>query len=292
MIGPCNAADRIQAKVKALIDLEEPFVSLENTGNNLLDANIPTPYANIPLMLLAYLHSQQWGTNLQMADKVGLLLTRGANVKARNSSGGTCLHLVFLEHHHRGGCWLCCDGSRLRRHLCRTKDIVILMITAGADVCAVDGEGESVSDVAIRSGQQSLWTEALKYCGIDINDVLARSKVDTACSTALSPEYSQPPRSVTSKMSLEEYLERRKAFCVPEEKEFRGLVPIFDSSEDDDSGDEESNSGLSPSKHDKNEDEDWIDEASEIFEVDEQESDNAQHEAPIQYEPSGKAKLE
>ena len=241
-----------------------------------------------------------------MADKVGLLLTRGANVKARSFHGDTCLHLVFLGHHHLGhhhyvnsrrydyrvhGCQ--CDyGARLRRHQCRTKDIVILMITAGADVCAVDGEGESVSDVAIRSGQQTLWTEALKYCGIDINDVLARSKVDAACSTALSPEYSQPPRSVTSKMSLEEYLERRKAFRVPEEMEYRCLVPIFDSSEDDDSGDEESNSGLSPSKHDKNEDEDWIDETSEIFEVDEQESDDAHHEAPIQYEPSGKAKLE
>ena len=224
-----------------------------------------------------------------MADKVGLLLTRGANVKARNSRGDTCLHLVFLEHHHwDDGCW--CDyGARLRRHQCRTKDIVILMITAGADLCAVDGEGESVSDVAIRSGQQILWTEALKYCGIDINDVLARSKVDAACSTALSPEYSQPPRSVTSKMSLEEYLQRRKAFCVPEEKEFRGLVPIFDSSEDDNSGDEDPNS---PSGDDKNEDEDCAEDASEASEADEQEFHDAHHEAPIQYEPSGKAKLD
>ena len=166
------------------------------------------------------------------------------------------------------------------------------MITAGADVCAVDGEGESVSDVAIRSGQQILWTEALRYCGIDINDVLARSKVDAASSTALSPEYSQSPRSVTSKMWLEEYLERRIAFRVPEEKEFRGLDPKFDSSEDDDSGDEDSNSGLSPSENDKNEDEDWAENASEISEVDGQESDDANHEAPIRYESSGKAKLD
>ena len=166
------------------------------------------------------------------------------------------------------------------------------MITAGADVCAIDGEGESVSDVAIRAGQQILWTEALKYCGIDINDVLARFRVDAACSTALSPEYSQPPKSVTSKMSLEEYSEKRKAFCVPEEKEFRGLVPIFDSSEDDNSGDEDSNSRLSPSGDNKIEDEDCAEDASEADEADEQEFDDAHHEAPIQYEPSGKAKLD
>ena len=93
-------------------------------------------------------------------------------------------------------------------------------------------------------------------------------------------------------MSLEEYLEKRKAFCVPEEKEFRGLIPIFDSSEDDNSGDEDSNSRPSPSGDNKIEDEDCAEDASEASEADEQESDDAHHEAPIQYEPSGKAKLD
>lgn len=223
-----------------------------------------------------------------MPDKVALLLTRGANVKARNSQGQSCLHLILEEHDHLyPRCW-CDDGSKWWRHQCRTKDIVILMLTAGADVCAVDEHGWSVSDVAMDSGQQTLWTEALKYCGIDIKDVLAKTRVDAACSTALSPEYSQPPRSLTSKMSLEEYMERRKAFRVPEARDLERIVPRFDSSEDDDSGDEDSKSGLSCSEHDKDEDEDWTEDASEESEIDEQESDDGL----IQYASSGKAKLD
>ena len=227
-----------------------------------------------------------------MPDKVGLLLDRGANVKAKNSHGETCLHLVFSKHcDWVGRCW-CDNASRLWRHQCRTKDIVILLITAGADVCAVDGKGKSVSDAAIHSGQQTLWTEALKYCGIDIKDVLARPNFDPAHSTALSPEHSQAPRAVTSKMSLQQYLERREAFRVPEEKELGCISPELDSSEDDESENEGSNSGLSSSEDDENEDKDWADEASEAFEADEHESNDVNHEAPIQYASNGKAKLD
>ena len=166
------------------------------------------------------------------------------------------------------------------------------MITAGADVCAVDGDGQSVSQIAIYSGQEKLWTEALKYCGIDINDVLARSKVCAACSTALSPEYSQSPRSVTSKLSFEEYLERRKAFLAAEERVGRYKVSELDSSEDDESETEDLNLRLSPSEDDKTEDEGWNEGASESFEVDERGSDDEDHEAPIHYESSGKKKLD
>ena len=227
-----------------------------------------------------------------MPDKVGLLLTRGANVKVRTSRGKTCLHLVLSKHaHHDRGCW-CDNESYLRRHQYRTKDIVILMITAGADVCAVDEYGQSVSDVAMRSGQQTLWIEALKYCGIDIKDVLARPKFGAARSTALSPEYSQPPSSVTSKMSFEEYLVRRKAFCVPEERDFKEICNQFDSSEDDESENEDLKSGNSPFEDDEGEDGGWAAAVNETSKVDEQESDDEDPEAPIQYESSGKAKLD
>ena len=227
-----------------------------------------------------------------MPDKVGLLLTRGANVKARNDLGETCLHLVLFKPFHHDRDFLCDNESHLRRHQYRTKDIVILMITAGADVCAVDEYGQSVSDVAIRSGQQTLWIEALKYCGIDIKDVLARPKFGAARSTALSPEYGQPPRSVTSKMSFEEYLVRRKTFCVPDEREFTRTYNHFDSSEDDESENEDLKSGNSPFEDDEGEDGGWAEAVNETSKADEQESDGANHKTPIQYESSGKAKLD
>ena len=230
-----------------------------------------------------------------MPDKVGLLLTRGANVKTRNSHGETCLHLILEEHHHRGRyCW-CHDGHILWRHQCRTKDIVILMITAGADVCAVDWKGKSVSDVAVRSGHQTLWTEALRYCGIDVKDVSAKTKADAARSTALSPEYSQPPKSVRSKMSLEEYMERRKAFRVPEERDLERMNPELDSSEDDESENEDLKSRESHFEDDKNEDEDWTEGPSEESEIDEQVSDDEDDGTPLQYgedNTKGKTKLD
>ena len=215
-------------------------------------------------------------------------------MKAKDSGGNTCLHLVFDHPFPSGRCW-CDDAHKVWRYQCRTKDIVILMITAGADVCAVDGKGKSVSDVAIRSRQQTLWTEALKYCGIDIRDVLAQSEHDPAHSTALSPEYGQPPRSVTSKLSLEEYMERRKASRIPEEREVQSPITEFDSSEDDESEDDDSKSRESSFEDDENEDDDWTEDASEDSEVDEQESDDENHGTPLQYEGDNtmeKAKLD
>ena len=163
------------------------------------------------------------------------------------------------------------------------------MISAGADVCAADEYGWSVSDVAIHSGQEVLWTEALKYCGIDIKDVLARPNVNPAHSTALSSQYSQPSRSVTSKTSLEEYLEWRKAFSIPDESNYDHCCPEFSSSEDDDESD-----------HDKREDdgsenEELAEETSMITEMEQNEFDDENHKVPVRYEDSvvgGKAKLD
>ena len=213
--------------MKALIDLGERFISLESTGDK-------SPEGTIPLLLLAYHHSQNWGESYQISDKIALILSRGADVKAKNSRGETCLHLAFLK-----GCWYNRE-RKVWQHLSdTTKDVVILMISAGAGVCAIDEQGRSVSDAAADSGQQSIWTEALKYCGVDIRDVLARSKTDSAHSTALSPRYSELPRTVTSKLSLTEYLGRRKTSAPGENGCVGGLY--LSSSEDDESENEGEN---------------------------------------------------
>ena len=223
----------------------------------------------------------------QVSDKIALLLRRGANVKVTGFLAETCLHLVLTEHDHKDPCW--CDRKALVwRHLRRTKDIVILWITAGADVSAIDRKGRSVSDEAIHSGQQTLWTEALKYCGIDIRDVHTRRNVNHAYSTALSSEYSQPSRSVTSKISLEEYLERRKAPRVPKEKEVRSIDPNNDSSEDDESEDEDSDPKRFSSEGSESEDDSLADEASESSEMMEKEYNDEINEE-ITW---GKAKLD
>lgn len=215
--------------MKALIDLGERFVSLESTGDN---------NPKIPLLVLAYHHSKNYGNNCQISDKIALLLSRGANAKARNPRGETCLHLVFSNHGHHGDFCFCNDESRLWPHLSQTTDIVILMISAGADVCAVDEQGRSVSDAAIQSGQQILWTEALKYCGIDMRDVLTQPNVNPAYSTALSSQCSRTSRSVASQISLADYLKRRKGGNEGEWRNETGYDD-FSSSEDDESENED-----------------------------------------------------
>ena len=219
--------------MKALIDLGEPFVSLECTGDNSSDRTTP-------LLLLASYSSEGFGTNFQMSAKIALLLTRGANVKATNIGGETCLHLILQGHYHPNGdgCW-CYNKDRVRRHSHNIKDSVMLMISAGADVCAVDGYGLSVSDVAMNSGNNAIWMEALSHCSIDVRDVLARRNIDPARSTALSPEFSEPPRSIVSKISLVEYLELRKTSPRYDIQEWKAESQLYSSSEDEESEDEE-----------------------------------------------------
>ncbi len=177
-------------------------------------------------------------------------------------------------------------------HLSETKDIAILMISAGADVCAIDDHGSSVSDMAMQSGQQGVWTEALEYCGIDIKDVLARPNVDPAHSTALASQYSERPKSVTSKISLAEYLERRKTFPIHPRLDV--YSPYISSSEDDESEDGSLADGFSSSEDRESDGEDLAEDWDDMFEVDEEEGVGENEEADTNDGgvASGKTKLD
>ena len=111
------------------------------------------------------------------------------------------------------------------------------MISAGADVCAIDGYGLSVSDVAMDPESNAIWMKALSHCSIDVRDVLARRNIGPARSTALSSEYSEPPRSIVSKISLVEFLELRKTIPgYDTEYEWTKVEPeLYSSSEDEES---------------------------------------------------------
>lgn len=182
--------------MKALIDLGEPMISLESTGDD-------NPLSKIPLMLVAWYHGQVPHVfQKPMREKIALLLERGASVESRNSRGDTCLSLVIGYN----------KDDYYSKVMARNSlmDVLVLMISAKADVCAINFHGESVSDIAFASEHGEVWTEALKYCAIDIKDVLSRRNANSAYSSALNPQYHQDStRAVTSKLSLAEYLERR-----------------------------------------------------------------------------------
>lgn len=164
------------------------------------------------------------------------------------------------------------------------------MVSAGADVCAINEEGWSVSDVAFHSEVQTAWIEALKYCGIDIKDVLGRPNVDPAYSTALDFQHGERHESITSKVSLAEYLERRKAFGSPEYPGQEGTIEL--SSSEDDNSEEE---GLYYSEDNDSDDEDVAEEPSVTAKVNKEGCFVGNEENHVEYEEltaKGKAKLE
>jgi hypothetical protein len=51
------------------------------------------------------------------------------------------------------------------------KDILMCMVTAGADVFASNDKGQTVSQVACENGKVDLWREVLGECGYDPDEV-------------------------------------------------------------------------------------------------------------------------
>lgn len=126
----------------------------------------------VPLLRLAACHRYGAYEAIQIPDKVALLLSRGAAADTHDSEGNTWLHLFMqyrTEEYPAGRIFQNkidkeCDGELL--------DILMLLITAGADVHARNDYGESPSDIAYRWGHEREWARALKECGYDSRSVV------------------------------------------------------------------------------------------------------------------------
>ncbi len=53
------------------------------------------------------------------------------------------------------------------------KDSLMLLVTAGADVYAIDKFGYSVSDIACSNGHEEIWIEVLAECGYNPEEVFS-----------------------------------------------------------------------------------------------------------------------
>ncbi|KAH0842540.1 hypothetical protein FOPE_07696 [Fonsecaea pedrosoi] len=89
-----------------------------------------------------------------------------------------------------------------KAHDGQLKDVLMLLVTAGADVFAVNRSGESVSDVAIKLGYSAEWKETLQECGYDVSNVLNHSD-----------EHDEVPRQHQQRhlLTFAEYLQVRKS---------------------------------------------------------------------------------
>jgi hypothetical protein len=196
----CNASD-MQATARAYLDSESPFISL-----NSIEANC---FGFPPLLYLARLYGSGYSYSPDAPDTIALLLTRGADVRQRDADGNNCLHIMMQ--------W---DRDRLlRRHpdamfyetYDDLRDIITLMITAGADIYAINEAGTTVSEVAHAKGHCQVWAEVLETCGYDAEEVSQGYAADHGWSSGIDTPGKKPLAGCPLKLSFEAYLERREA---------------------------------------------------------------------------------
>lgn len=179
-----------------------PFISPNSTEADYIESS--------PLLILAWHHSTGSSDDFETPDKVALLLARGADVNQRDFLGNTCLHIAMNENE----CPF--EKTRLERQTV-LKDILMLMITAGADVQAVNDNGDTVSYVAHWFGHDQIWAEVLEACGYDVERTHQETNVGLGRSSAVENLHTGHSTGWTSKLSFADYVKQRQTFCQPTE---------------------------------------------------------------------------
>jgi hypothetical protein len=196
----------MQATLRAYLDSESPFIGLNSTGVG--DTGIS------PLFGLATIHGRGHADDFETSDKIALLLVRGADVSQRDAGGNNCLHIVMHWNRDR---LLHYGRAMVSETYDELRDILTLMITAGADIYAINEEGATVSEVAHAGGHWQIWAEVLETCGYDPAMVAQGYDADHGWSSAIDNPGNTPPAEWPSKLSLAAYLQRRegkrKASC-------------------------------------------------------------------------------
>lgn len=131
-----------------------------------------------------------------------LLLERGANTDVYDDRGCNALHIVMRYMP------LLFDARALEE----IYDILMMLVTSGADVYATNYWNETPSDVALDNGYRDIWIRVLWDCGYHAEAVLGYRKG----STTLRP-------TQRTRLSFKEYCQQRASStsfgCVEEASE-------------------------------------------------------------------------
>jgi len=145
--------------MKAFLDEGHPFISIESPCSSCAD---------VFLLKLCKIFRLQHLLSYHLHEKINLVLERDANVNIRDGSGRTCLHIAL--DFQIGPLFSFRNPKKVHNELL-FKDILMSMITAGADVMASDNYGRTVSETACRNGHEEVWVEVLAACGYDPQQV-------------------------------------------------------------------------------------------------------------------------
>jgi hypothetical protein len=206
-------------------------------------------YECSPLITLARSCAYSLVGIIHIVEKAILLLQRKADILCRDYNGDTVLHAVlkckrldedderrrYLK--HVGQSWKWCAALQA------SKDLLMVFITAGANLYATNDEGKTPSMVASDSHRENEWIEALTACGFDANEVLAQSYPEL---------YDCTREHQMSKLSLEEYCQHRPEQS-PEywQKYWQAHRKVEEVETDDEDEDGDTGRGFNEDEHSK-----------------------------------------
>lgn len=166
------------------MDAGKPFITPNSTGN----AELEEP----PILILARSASNRD----DIAEKFALLIERGADPNVRDNEGDSCLHILMSSKHLP-------ERRFAEKEL---PDILMVLVTGGADVFATNDCGDTVSHAALRSGYTYIWKQVLRDCGYNAEAVLSYSPIWSA---GLNDQQEEALLSQRSKLSLKDYRQHR-----------------------------------------------------------------------------------
>ncbi|KAE8452639.1 hypothetical protein EG329_013898 [Mollisiaceae sp. DMI_Dod_QoI] len=187
--------------LKHMLDFGESFINLNGIYKS-------TWRKCSALTLLAHRCGYSISNTMDVVDKAILLLNRKADISCRDEGGDTVLHTLLKcrRLHERTSKTKIRMSGRLGQwnlSFKAPKDLLMVFLTAGADVYATNDYGETPSMVASRHGRVDEWIEALELCGYDAEEVIS-SCIERPTS-----------KHQTTKLSFQEYCQQRQPYPHP-----------------------------------------------------------------------------
>lgn len=202
--GSCAALKQLLHRSRWLIDLNADMLAYKDSKPLWYLLSIPSSF-RFPRLVDVQ----------QKNEKMAQLLKEGADVGVRDSQGNTCLHLFWNAFASKKNVWISHiatnDEAYKDRLKLMYKDQLMLMITARADVCSVNDQSMSVTNLASRyEGGYEIWAEALASCGIAVADVETYHDLSSAYSTGIDTYRRNRWEAPKSKLPFLEYIRWRR----------------------------------------------------------------------------------